>query len=326
MNSQEGIQVSLDCPFTKKLKPNITRPAVLRQYFGDHCHEHDYYKHYVPRFTYGGGIGSSCKTVGTTASTFVTRQFTADILSLSKRVHEIVFSNQHCCNNLMNIGKDNVHLVKDPFNHCTVLMYYGIEKVKKVSKLGLHSDCVFSKDGIFKEKQNSQKENSLTVSLTLGDPRILRHYERSAKMNTNGSFGKWKVNDEEWIETLLTDGTLMVIHPDDERPCLIKRRGEVLSTQLQHGKVQVNCNQWSCAIIFRTVTNVQYYSKVTDRIIAKNDTNLINDIANKRDMHSKRVDVAKYESHLYQIQHLYNENVLPIYRKITAKKDDKNKT
>ena len=322
MNSREGIHVALDSPYTKDLKPNITRPAVLRQYFGAHSYEHDNYKHYAPRFTYGGGIGSSCKTVGTIDSMFVTREFTANIDLLSKRVHEIVFSKDYSYNRFKNEGKDTVKVVKDQFNHCTVLMYYGIDEVKKTSKLGLHSDCVYSKDGVFKTKQNSQKENSLTVSLTLGDSRVLRHYERSATLTSKGSFGKWIVNEEEWIETLLTEGTLMVIHPYDERPSLSKRNSEILSTQLQHGKVQVKRDQWSCAIVFRTVTNVQYYSKVTDKIIAKNDAHLIKDIADVNNIHSNSDTVEKYESHISRIQHLYKKKVEPKYRRLIAKEDN----
>ena len=316
VNTANGIYLSMDCPYTRTQKLNITRPAVLRQYFGAVDKDNDLYNNYVPRYTYGGGLGSASKSVGTIQELFYTRGFSRELQSLATLVHSIVFSHCECTVQINRMKHKNEEIVRDAFNHCTVLMYYGIEEVKRASKLGLHCDCVFGKDGSFKDIQNSQKENTVTVSITIGDSRVLKHFERIARMKGNGKFDKWEVIENEWIETILTEGTLMVIHPHDEKPFIINRNGVEVTSQLQHGKVNVEMGKWSGAIVFRTVSKSEYYSRHTNKIIDRCHARLINDVPDENTRFFSKEEMKIHNKHHDRILELYKDRVLPLYKSL----------
>ena len=314
LNSESGILLSYESPYSNDLKLNLTGPAVLRQYFGEVDVNNDVYANYVPRYTYGGGMGSACKSVGTMDNYLFTRPFTKEMKFLAEVVHSLVFSHSFCKDRVSSTKFDNLSVETDKFNHCTILNYYGIKGVKNSSSLGLHCDCVFGKDGTFKNKSNSQKENTLTVSLTIGDSRVVKHFQRFAEKSNNNSFGKWELNDKEWIETVVTNGTLMVLHPHDEKPFVMKRGKKIYVSQLQHGKVSVTNNQFSAAIVFRTINNVEYYCKNSHKIVAKNDYYVTNDIPKASSIDFSREELLLYRGFHKMIKELYIKRVSWMYK------------
>ena len=193
---------------------------------------------------------------------------------LSNKLHDLVFKHPHLCREIKKTRNDEAQkVVEDEFNHCSVLMYYGVDGVKKASKLGIHCDCVYNKKKKFLKTFNSQKENTITVSVSIGDPRVLKHFERYAYKKSNSVYSNWVLNKEDWIESLLVDGTITVIHPCDERPFNFKINGSDYLTQIQHGKVNVTKGLWSACLVFRTVTNICNYEESTGMLKSNNSRN-----------------------------------------------------
>jgi hypothetical protein len=60
-------------------------------------------------------------------------------------------------------GKDDKVCIRR-FDHMTLMLYYqkGDNKNLNVTMLGYHTDNVYSHDGSFKRKSNSQKRNTFT--------------------------------------------------------------------------------------------------------------------------------------------------------------------
>ena len=141
---------------------NITRPAVLRQYYGK---ETSLYKEKVARYTYGSGTGTI--SVGMDPDNFVTRSMNKEMLEMSSCIYKML------CENKKLFNLENVNM-KHPFNHCTVLIYYAGEGLKEHSKLGYHTDCVYSPTtGKYKDKANSQVEVTPAVIHSIGSTRKL---------------------------------------------------------------------------------------------------------------------------------------------------------
>jgi hypothetical protein len=117
-----------------------------------------------------------------------------------------------------------------------------------VSSLGFHCDSEYTAKGEF-VTNNSQKQNTPVVVLTLGDERTLHMKKRFVASN-----GKWinYANEKNTHAFVLTDQSIFALHPDDEVP---RARGysDGSLSQFQHGGVNVT-EGLSVAIIFRTVT------------------------------------------------------------------------
>ena len=68
-NTAGGVQYTIDSPYSQYPNWNITRPGVLRQYFGLNVVSSKS-DGYVKRYTYGGGYGTACRSVGTNCEFF----------------------------------------------------------------------------------------------------------------------------------------------------------------------------------------------------------------------------------------------------------------
>ena len=137
----------------------------------------------VRRYIYGSGTGSS--SVGMDLRSFVTRVMFEEILALSKELHNLLVKNRSC----FKLEDANLSL---PFNHCTVIIYYAGDNLKESSKLGIHSDCVYSvRDGCYVKIDNSQIQNTPTVVYSLGDTRSLywKRRQRCTKINLTYCLG-----------------------------------------------------------------------------------------------------------------------------------------
>ena len=263
MDSSLGIRTTLEAPYNNKAKLNILRPAVLRQYFGQLHHLNENLDNYEVRYTYGGGSGSACNSVGGDKNSLCTRRFTKEIDIIAKVVHNYIFSNKDCQKYLYNNRRHSSEIRSDEFNHCTVLYYYGVDGIKEYSKLGFHCDCVFDKHGNFRNSANSQVENSVTVSVCIGDDRKIRFKRRYIHHPRE----KWIYENDTIMETVLGNGSLLVIHPDDERPFYIDKDGHTTINQIQHGDTIVKKGNFSLSLVFRTVSNKQLYRKSHDTIV-----------------------------------------------------------
>ena len=149
MNSVDGIKLSIDTPLNNGECLNIHRPAVLRQYFGK---EVSINTDNVTRYTYGSGSGTS--SVGMDPHNFVTRSLSDGMIYMIDDIYKML-NNNHKLLNLTGVD------LSTKFNHCTVLLYYAGEGLKKSTSLGYHTDCVYSPNtGEYMNKHNSQKATS----------------------------------------------------------------------------------------------------------------------------------------------------------------------
>ena len=256
LNSNKGIQLSLDTPLNNPPMLNILRPAVLRQYYGLDVEEVKDEKNGIDRYTYGSGTGTS--TVGIDPNNFVTREMTEDMKLMSIELKKLLLKNK----SYFKLDDANLDL---PFNHCTVLMYYAGDSLKSNAKLGMHSDCVYSaQNGTYIHKDNSQVQNTPTVVYSLGDTRLL-HWNRRKRISSINGRTIWE-SDEEFKTTYpLSTDSVTIVNTLDEDPEYTSLDGS--KYQYQHGDVNVNKDQLSIGIVFRTVNSTALYDPTNHCII-----------------------------------------------------------
>jgi len=210
----------------------------------------------VRRYTYGSGTGTS--SVGMDPRNFVTRLMTDEMISLSKELHKLLMNNK----SYFKLEDANLTL---PFNHCTVIVYYAGEYLKESSKLGMHSDCVYSvRDGCYVKRDNSQIQNTPTVVYSLGDTRSLHWSRRHRSRSLNGRT-VWDCDSEFSAEYQLTHDSVTIVNTLDEDPEHISEDGS--QYQYQHGNVNVSKDKFSVGIVFRTVHTTDLYETSNDLMI-----------------------------------------------------------
>ncbi len=226
----------LESPFSTNHNLNIFRPGVLRQYYGSNCHYSRQYSNTTRRFSYGVGHGSAVNSVGSDENNLVTRELKGPLAVMANLIHELVFAKESNIKYLYKNRKHKNPIQKVSFNHCTVLLYYSIKGIKHESTLGAHCDCTYGKDGTFKHNANSQTEDTVTASFTIGDQRVVNFYIRKI-IGSNGadSNGNWVLDENEFAKLTSSHGDIMILHPDDERPFFVKHGNETLTTQILHG-------------------------------------------------------------------------------------------
>jgi hypothetical protein len=237
-DSSNGISFHIDAPLFNKPLPALTRPGVLRTSFGLDCPNEDQDNlNYVSRYTYGSGSGSN--SVGSNPLDHQTKPMSHVMVQLAKAIQDKLRKTKFCKTT-----------DTEAFNSVTILLYMGGDVIqqRKLSSLGFHCDSEYTAKGEF-VGNNSQKQNTPVVVLTLGDQRTLYMKKRFAS-----SDGVWRNNASEKNAHpfVLTDKSIFILHPDDEVPQSRGHRDGSLS-QFQHGGVKVT-QGLSVAIIFRTVT------------------------------------------------------------------------
>ena len=258
MNSKYGINLSIDKPLNNSECLNILRPAVLRQYFGK---EISRTTKNVERYTYGSGSGTS--SVGMDPRNFVTRSLSGEMIYMIEDLHK------NLTDNLTLFNLDGVDLTTK-FNHCTVLIYYAGEGLKKSTSLGYHTDCVYSAvTGEYMTKHNSQKENTPAVIYSIGDKRNLNWRCRHVSANENGR-KVWKQQNDNTLTFELNSDTITIIHPEDENPLSEKNKKHM--SQYMHGGVHLSGQIFSVGFLFRVVKETRKYHLSDDTMVYDNSS------------------------------------------------------
>ena len=253
INSKDGIKLSWDTPLNNQRCLNILRPAVLRQYYGANVDVINESNHFIKRYTYGYGSGTS--SVGIDPFNFVTRKMTKEMEYIGTELHEILSKNQK----FLNLESADL---SQKFNHCTVIMYYTGTNLKQSSSLGMHCDCIYSpKDGSFVRKANSQVENTPAVIYSIGDTRVLNWGKRNIVKS------KWST-DLTFSESYDIDSdTITIINQLDENPCSDKNIKE--HAQYQHGGVKVTGEQFTTGLVYRVVNCEKVYNIENDAMVVE---------------------------------------------------------
>jgi hypothetical protein len=238
-DSDNGISSHFDTPLCDEPLLAVTRPGVFRTSFGLDCRDKDQDNYnFQSRYIYESGSGSNSNEMNPLECQ--TKPMSHAMVLLATAVQDKLRQRKSC----------NTTDLSDAFNSVTILLYMGSDVIRerKESSLGFHCDTEYTAKGEF-VSNNSQKQNTPVVVLTLGDERTLHMKKRFA-----ASDGTW-INNENEKKThafVLTDESIFVLHPDDEVP---RPRGysDGSLSQFQHGGVNVT-EGLSVAIIFRTVT------------------------------------------------------------------------
>jgi hypothetical protein len=221
----------------------------------------------VSRPTYGISEGSSSSTVGHDFRAVTTKKMPQRLFKTGENIREKLLNDNSISRKFSN--DQQVILKQNTFNHCTVLIYFSDKehKLKTESTLGKHCDCMHDHNGNFIHKNNAQMENTPTVVLTLGENRILPFFRRHVGVSEAGNM-VWEDDAAFYEEWELTDGSVFVLHPNDEKPTLkvCQNNNIPIKQQYQHGNIAFKGNI-SIGIVFRIVTKSRNYRVETNTLV-----------------------------------------------------------
>ena len=301
IDSTNGIKITVDTPAGNNHMLNIIRPGVLRQEYGltvDDFNTVDVKRNYLPRFFYGT---STTKYGYSQVGTYPKDQYTMPMNKTLQKIGEEIVNFVSSCEEFQKIHKHNKRqnskISFQAINHCSILVYFGLNGYKRYSTLSSHCDNTYRPNGDFVHKVNSRVENTPTITLTIGDPRTIRYHRRYSSDGV-----RWDEELKHVHTDYLSHGTINVVHPDDERPFEVRLEGNSKPCQIQHGHVRVGLNKMSIALVFRTVKNVSLFHKDTHqrqvtKVIPKKDEKI------HRQLH-KSVDKRDFQT---KLQNLYSE-------------------
>ena len=234
---------------------NLTRPAVLRIYYGQSKSSTKSLNSVRPTY----GPISSSSSVGMDPNNFSTKPMTWNMCNIAEEIR--LFLIENTC------SKTRQYL-QFPFNHCTVLVYSGDNNNGRCnSSLAFHSDCTFDHNGNYVSARNSQRENTCVAVLTLGDSRRL-HFRKRVLVDGKMKRKRWALTDDKPVTFNLTENSVFLLHPEDEIPTV--RRGDKVLSQYLHGDVNItNSNDLSVAFAFRVVCVDREYDPITSKLIPK---------------------------------------------------------
>ena len=230
LNSKNGVIVSMDKPLgCKQYLPNLTRPAVLRQYYGLTLSN-------GTRCCYANGTGRL--TVGTPK----TREMTKGMVVLANTI-------KHTMKHIPRYKKSYMNLA---FNHCTVLLYYHKSCDSPNKLLGFHTDNVYSRfDGKYCYAKNSQTEGTPTCIVTIGGSRKVCFQKQRYMYNKKSKSMKW-LSQKKLTSIEMKHNSMFVLHPEDEIPLDVNGIKQRWRHGVPHYKKK---NELSMALIFRSVKN-----------------------------------------------------------------------
>ena len=279
INSKHGMSIVSEQPMNNDIMLNISRPAVLRQYYGNNV---GYVKNnIVSRTTYGYK-----SSVGTDPAKYITKPFDTDMHIMSKYVMSII-------RKLYTEASTKVLDLTHEFNSCTVLTYFGDKTIKKQSKMAWHCDTKYNSNGHYINK--GQVINTPVVIITYGHDHIL-NWRRVINSNN-----KW-VRDQTFhnIPMILNDEAFMLLHPFDEIPHKSSHSNDYL--RYEHGNVQLPHNDgMSVSLVLRVMSTHHFYDDKNNQMMHQtDDTNMsltkISNEIKKAKLYEKIKEVQKFDN------------------------------
>ena len=220
---------------------------------------------------------------GTNPSRVTIKPFCEKLQLMSVILHSVSLNNKRILN------LQNVNLI-DKFNSCVTLQYSTISGLKQQCGMGWHCDSKYSKKGKFLLNTNSQMINTPVVIFTIGLPRILKWRKRCLLESSNGN-EIWNYDKSNQFKMLLEQGSMLVIHPDDEVPKYCPVDGAI--SNFQHGEVKFKEKQgMSIAYVFRSTTSIGIFDKTTNLWVQNH-----NNVTPPKDIYSN-IDVDKFHENM----------------------------
>ena len=259
---------------------NLTRPAVLRVYYGlsKYCSQ----SLNAIRPTYGPI--STASSVGMDPHNFSTKPMSHSLYTIGEKVR---------CYLRQKDNNTYSKYLQDSFNHCTVLVYSGENNNgASNSSLSFHSDCTFDHKGNFIRSRNSQRQNTCVAVLTLGDSRTIYFKKRIVTESKQGK-RKWLITQDAGVSYDLSDNSVFLLNPEDEIPR--KRRGDEYISQYIHGGVNItNTNDLSIAFAFRVVSVDREFDPVSCKLVPKDNDLKDNDNMNSAQNQALREALCQF--------------------------------
>ena len=297
IDSTNGIKVTVDAPTGNDAMLNIERPAVIRQEYGLNTGNETLpstkidNNDIVDRYFYGQTSSrKGYNQVGTYPQDQYTRLMPESIRSLGEYLLNLVKNSPQLVQN----SRKNSRIEFKELNHLSVLIYFGLEGFKKCSTLNYHCDNTYTPGGKFCSSLNTQAENTPTITLTLGDSRVLRYQRRIVN-----SSGNWEVDNSFFHSELMDHGSIGVVHPDDERPFKMKIKNRYRTVQYQHGKCNVPLDRLSVVFVFRSVTTHTNFVGKTGLRIFEREPSVLEEIKHAH-LH-RGIDKAKFHCRLKKL-------------------------
>ena len=290
LGTAEGFNVVVEMPNGNNPCLNTLRNAPMRALFGLDKGISD--KGFVLRYAYGSGSGTG--SVGCDPRTFEVRLLDRELKEAAIIIKDLLKKYQR--------SRDLGYCLKDmsilDFTAVEIKLYAGKEiKGTGVSAmtidndvLGDHCDQVYSTDGEFKVKQNSQEPWTPVVIVSFGATRIV---------NFQLYDGKRKVGDP--ISIVMNDGDVFILVPADEYPSQYTFH-KLKAGKWKHGVPKLQTpDHLSAAVIFRAVFKTIEVDTNNIKILSEHEENLMENVINtcQRAGYKKRSEhYDGHQSHL----------------------------
>ena len=188
--------------------------------------------------------------------------------------------------------------IKQKFNHFTILIYYAGQGLKENTRLGYHTDCVYSPStGEYNSKSNSQKVNTPAIIYSIGDKRRLDWKCRNVVKSKCGR-NTWQKKKCSKMRFELGTDTLIIIHLDDEYPLSSKNINDM--KQYLHGGVNVSEERFSIGFVFGVINHTAMYHSNNDSMIVDTsdfESDIVNGVLG--------FDTGTFHRNLINLQTLY---------------------
>ena len=211
---EKGIVLTSDSPRGNRPQLNIERPSYLRQSFSKTISETK-----TKRMCYTAGTGSGLISQGTPKRHLVYRSFTPAMHRLSNAV--MTELKKH-------FGNDPDVDISDATN-MELLGYFDEKGIR------FHRDQRYNRSGDFLSHLNSQKKNTVTMILVVGDERELEFQLFRRKKKGEQCQGHVKVNCAgSSVFFKMKHGSLFILHHKDEKDMFRTAFTEELRTFFMH--------------------------------------------------------------------------------------------
>ena len=152
------------------------------------------------------------------------------------------------------------------FNNISIISFRGLQKIPP------HRDQIYDPEGKFLSNANSQKENSLTCILVVGDPRrlstqLVQHKSNHGRL-TKGHIPVGGNYSKQLYE--MRHGALFVLNPQCEKPAMRKFLYNSNPTFWLHGQHRpslLDCSGMSIGIVFRVCTVARSINADTGKLV-----------------------------------------------------------
>ena len=278
IDSHNGIKITVDAPTGNNAMLSIKRPMCLRQEYGMNVRTQKGSVKGILRHFYGlPHQKNGYNQVGTLCQDQFTRPMPPELQVLSFKLMELVRNSEELkFINSMKMRKEPSSIDFKIPNHVSILIYFGLHGFKEESTLSYHCDNTYTSSGKFCKKMNTQTENTPTITITMGDDREINYRRRYSDE------GKWNIDKSFTHTEIMKHGTIGIVHPNDEKPFLMKINNKERLCQYQHGNIRVPLGKLSIALVFRHVSTYSEFCVKTHKRLFKNPPSLKDEMDHER--------------------------------------------